>query len=346
MKFNRQNRDATLRSTCQAIGSIGMTWIHQAGGWLAGALLVALAPAAAAQQVTFPPLIKVIVPFPAGASTDLYARKISAQLAQRLQTQIIVDNRPGASGMIGTGDVAKGPKDGSMILFASPSLTTVAATARRPSYNLETDLTPVSLVWEGPIVVAVSTKTDIKTPADLLAAARKPGAISYGTSGIATHGHLGWELFNSTAKVEMLHVPYKGSAQAVTDLGAGNIQVMSGSNSSFSSQVQAGRVRLIAVASAAPNPLLPGLPTLASVVPGYTESSFLAVLVAAGTPAAIVQRLNREINDISASKEIRQLAELDGSSPVAMSPQEVARFLHEDVAKYKRVATDRNIVLE
>lgn len=311
-------------------------------------LLLAFTSMAGAQQPAFPPpLVKIIVPFPPGASTDLFARKMAVQLAARLKTTVIVENRAGGSAMIGTAAVAKGPRDGSMILVTSPSLVTVAATARSMPYDFNTDLTPVSLVWAGPLVVAVSAKTDIKTPGDLVAAARaKPGAISYGTSGIGTHAHLASELFNEAAKIEMRHVPYKGSGQAVVDLNSGTIEMMMGSNSSFTPHVQSGHVRIIGVTSRQPSPLLPGLPTMASVAPGYAVDTFLAVLVAGGTPAAIVQRLNREFNEIAASKEIRDLAQGDGAVPVALSPDEVARRLRGDVAMYKNVASAKNITLE
>ena len=209
------------------------------------------------------------------------------------------------------------------------------------------DLIPVSILGEGPLVIAVSTKTDIKTPADLVAAARaKPDRITHGTGGIGTIAHLAAEMLNDAAKIQLKHIPYRGASLAVTDLAGGTIDAMLAVNTTFASQVKAGRARQIAVTSLQPSSAFPELPTMASVVPGYEVNLWTAVYVPAGTPAALVQRLNREINEIGKSKELRELMLADGAMPVSMTPEQVGARVRESFATWKKLATAKNIVLE
>jgi len=316
-------------------------------GVISALALVSASSPSFAQQATFPGLVKIIVPFPPGASTDIFARTVAPQLAARLGTTVIVENRAGGSSMIGTAAVAKGPRDGSMILLTTPSLVTVAATMRNMPVDVNSELTAVSILNQGPLVVAVSTKTDIKTPAELVAAARaKPGQITYGTSGIGTHANLASELLNDSAKIEMRHIPYKGFAQAVLDLNSGIIDMMMGSNSTFTPHVKSGRVRIIAVTARQPSASFPGVPTMASAVPGFVVDTWAAVFVPTGTPAPIVQRLNRELNEIAANKEMRELSEGDGAVPALLSAEEATRRIRDEIAQYKKVAGARSIVLE
>lgn len=311
-------------------------------------LLVALAPGAFAQQVPIPPLVRIVVPFAAGSSTDAMGRALAAQLSTRLGTNVIVENRAGGSGLIGAGAVAKGPRDGSMLLFTSVSMITAVATLRTASFDPIAELLPVALVGEGPLVVAVSTKTDIKTPADLLAAARaKPDVLTHGTAGVGTLSHLSAEFFNDAAKVQIKHIPYKGAALAVIDLAAGTIDAMFAVNTTLAPQIKAGRVRLIGVTSEQPSPAFPDLPTMRSVAPGYTTTVWTAIFAPTGTPAALVQRLNREIREIVKSdKTMQDIMRFDGVSPGALSPEELARLVRESHATWKAVAAAKNIVLD
>lgn len=168
---------------------------------------------ALAQQVAIPPVMKIIMPFAAGSTTDLFARAIAAQLATRLGNTVVVEVRSGGSSMIGAGAVANGPKDGSMLLITTNSTVTAAATLKSVPFDIKKDLMPIAIVGDGPILVGVSSKTGIKTPADLVAAARaKPGGLTHGTSGVASLPHLTAELFNTAAKVQISHIPYKGGS--------------------------------------------------------------------------------------------------------------------------------------
>lgn len=275
------------------------------------------------------------------------ARAVANQLGKRVGSTIIVENRTGASGMIGASAVAKGPKDGSQILFSSISIFSTAATTRNVPFDVTKDLVPVAFVYEAPMVVAVSAKNEIKTPQDLISAARvKPGRLTHGTGGVGTIAHLAAELLNDAARIELTHVPYKGAALVVPDVISGNVDMMIAVASNFSAQIAAGRMRPIAVTSATPSSAFPGLPTMASAAPGFSVLLWTAVFAPAGTPPAIVQRLNREINEISKSKEVLEIMNADGATPVALSPEEASRRALDSYATWKRLATSRNIVLE
>lgn len=311
-------------------------------------VLVGLMPEAFAQQLPMPPLVRIVVPFAAGSSTDAMGRALAAQLSTRLGTNVIVENRAGGSGLIGASAVAKGPRDGSMLLFTSVSMITAVATLRTASFDPIGELVPVALVGEGPLVVAVSTKTEIKTPADLVAAARaRPDALTHGTAGVGTLSHLSAEFFNDAAKVQIKHIPYKGAALAVIDLAGGTIDAMFAVNTTLAPQIKAGRVRLIGVTSDQPSSAYPDLPTMNSVAPGYNTTVWTAIFAPAGTPVALVQRLNREIREIVKSdKAMQDIMQFDGVAPGALSPEELARLVRESLATWKKIATAKNIVLD
>lgn len=314
-----------------------------------GAILSALAfiAPASAQQAPMPPLVRLVVPFAAGGSTDVLARTVAAQLGQRLGTSVIVDNRAGGGGLIGAAAVAKGPRDGSMLLLSTGSLVTAAATMKAVPLDVKADLLPVSLIGEGPMVVAVSTKTNLKTPADLVAAARaKPGAITYGTAGVGTIGHLTAELLDDAAKIQMTHVPYKGTSLALIDLASGTIDMTVGIYSTLAAQITSGRVRLIGVTSREPNPAFPGLLPVASAVPGFDATTWVAVFAPVGTPPALVQRLNREINEIAKSKEVTDQLRSDGAITTTLTPEEGGARVRASFDTWRKLATAKKIAVE
>jgi tripartite-type tricarboxylate transporter receptor subunit TctC len=302
-------------------------------------------PIALAQEI--PPLLRIVVPFPPGGSNDVIARAIAPQLAKRLGNNVIVENKGGAAGVIGSDAVAKAPRDGSYLLLTSSTFVTTAATQAKLPYDPIAGFVPVAMVAEGPLLVAVPASMPIKSGAALLAAARaKPGALNYGTAGVGSVAHLATELLNGSAKVQMTHVPYKGAANALLDLAAGQINVMISNYSSLVPQIKAGKVRPIAVTSAKPSPAFPDLPPLAQAVPGYAIEIWVTVFAPAGTPMPLVERLNREINQISASPELRTFLDPDGAQPVALAPSAVAERVKEDLAQLKRIAAERKISLD
>ena len=310
------------------------------------AVVTGLAPPAAA-QVAVPRLIKIVVPFSPGASNDVIARAVAPQLARRLDTTVIVENRPGAAGVIGADAVAKAPRDGSVLLLTSSSFLTAAATQPTLPYDALTALAPVGMLGEGPLLLAVSATTPDKSPADLLAAARaKPDELNYGSAGVGSIGHLATEILDVAAGLRMRHVPYKGAANAVIDLASGQIQVMISSYSTLAPLVKAGKVRPLAVTSKAAHPAFPDLPTLAAAVPGYTVDIWVGVFAPAGTPAPLIERLNREINEIATSPELAPILEPDGTVPTALTPAVFAGRVKSELAQWKQIAADRKIVAE
>ncbi len=295
-----------------------------------------------------PATIKLVVPFAPGGSNDVIARAIAPGLAKRLGTTIIIDNKPGAAGSIGADAVAKGPKDGSILLLTSSTLVTSAATMPRTTpFDVNTAFAPLALIGQGPMLLAVSATTPIKTPADFVAAARSnPGAISYGTSGPGSIAHMSSEMLAEAAKIQMLHVPYKGAAPALLDLASGQIQMMVSNYSSIVAQIKAGRVRPLAVTSRTASPSFPDLPPMGNLAPGFSAEIWVAVFAPAGTPATLVQRLNREINEAARQPEVKALLEADGTLPVALPPAEVAARVREDFAAWKKIAVAKNISAE
>ena len=294
-----------------------------------------------------PALMRIVVPFPPGGSNDVIARALAPQLAKRLGNNVIIENKAGAAGVIGSDAVAKAPPDGSQLLLTSSTFLTTAATQAKLPYDPLAALIPVAMVAEGPLLVAVPADKPIKSPADLVAAAKaKPGALNYGTAGVGSLAHLATELLNGAAGIQMTHVPYKGAGPALIDLAAGQIDVMISNYSSLVSQMKSGKVRAIAVTSPKPSPAFPDLPPLAAAVPGYSMDIWVTMFAPAGTPSPLVERLNREINEISASPELRTFLDPDGALPVALSPAAIGAKLRQDLAQLKKIAAERKISMD
>lgn len=310
-------------------------------GALVGLVSVAVAQPAAQK------ILRIVVPFSAGASNDAIARVIAVPLGKRLDSTVIVDNRPGAAGIIGADAVAKSPRDGSTVLLTSSSFLTAAATQPKLPYDPIGAFAPVAVVGQNPSILAVTASAPFKTPAALFATARaRPGELMYGSAGVGSLGHLVTEVMNVSAKVSMRHVPYKGAANAAIDLASGQIQVMMSSYNTLAPFVKSGKVRLIAVTSKAPYPAFPDLPPLIDTVPGFSSETWVGVLAPAGTPASVVARLNQEINDIAATPELKTFLESDGMMAVAMTPAAFSARIRQELAQWRQIATDRKIVME
>jgi len=309
--------------------------------FLLGALL------AASCAWSQPALVRLVVPFPPGGSNDVIARAMAPQLAKRLGTNVIVENKGGAAGVIGSDAVAKAPADGSYLLLTSSTFLTTAATQAKLPYDPIAAFVPVAMVAEGPLLVAVPAEKPIKTPAELVAAARaRPGALNYGTAGVGSLAHHATERRNGAANNQMTHVPYKGAGPALIDLAAGQIDVMISNYSSLVPQMKSGKVRAIAVTSPKPSPAFPDLPPLWAAVPGYAIDIWVTVFAPAGTPAPLVERLNKEINEISASPELRTFLDPDGALPVALTPAAITARLKQELAQLKKIAAERKISLD
>jgi tripartite-type tricarboxylate transporter receptor subunit TctC len=313
----------------------------------AAALAVSFAAVFAAQAQTLPRTIKIVVPFSAGGSNDVIARAIAGPLAQRLGTTVIVENKAGAAGVVGSEYVAKSPKDGSVLLLTSSSFLTAAATQKDLPYDALTAFAPVAMVGRGPMLLVVSATTPYKSLGELVAAAKaKPGALNYGTAGVGSIAHLTTELLDDTAKVQMVHVPYKGAANAAGDLAGGQIQMMISNYSTVAPLMSSGKIRALGVTSAKKHPAFPDLQPIATVAPGFDVDIWVGVFAPAGTPAAIVTRLNQEINAIAASADLKPVLEPDGTLPEAIAPGVFAGKMKDELAQWKKIASDHKIVAE
>jgi tripartite-type tricarboxylate transporter receptor subunit TctC len=259
----------------------------------------------------------------------------------------VVENKAGAAGVVGSDAVAKSPKDGSVLLLTSSSFLTAAATQKELPYDPLAAFVPVAMVGRGPMILVVSATTPYKTPADVVNAARaKPGVLNYGTAGVGSIAHLTTELLDDTAKVSMVHVPYKGAANASTDLAGGQIQVMISNYSTVAPLMKGGKIRGVGVTSAKPHPAFPDMQPVATVAPGFDVDIWVGVFAPAGTPEAVVARLNQEINAIAASPDLAPVLEPDGTLPEAISSAAFAGKIKDELAQWKKIAADHKIVAE
>ena len=310
-------------------------------------LLLAVCATFAVKAQDAPGLMRIVVPFAPGGSNDVIARALAPVLAKRLGNTVIVENKPGAAGVVGAEAVAKAPRDGSHLLLTSSTFLTAAATQPRVPFDALTAFAPVAMIAQGPLLLVVPAGAPFKSASEFLEAARtKPGALNYGTAGVGSVAHLATELLNANAGIRMTHVPYKGAANAVLDLAAGQINVMISGYSSIVPMLKSGKVRALAVTSAKPSPAFPDLPPLATTVPDYEIEVWAGVLATAGTPAALVQRLNREINEISAAPELKVLLDPDGSVPVAMDAAAFGARLRQELGLWKKIAAERQITVD
>jgi tripartite-type tricarboxylate transporter receptor subunit TctC len=304
-----------------------------------GALcLIAFATAAAAQTYPSRPL-RFIVPFPPGGGNDIVGRIVAAKLSEGLGQQVVVDNRGGAGGTIGTEILAKAPPDGHTMLINNISLAVNHTLMKKLPYDTLKDLAPVSLVGRQPNIVVVHPGVPAKSMRELLDLARaKPGQVNYGSGGIGTASHLSTEMLKLMTKVDMTHVPYKGLGPALTDLIGGRIHVIISTMASALPHLKSGKLRPLAVTPAKRSSFFPEVPTMDEAgVKGYEFSTWYGLLVPAGTPKQIVDRLNAETRKALDSPAVREQFGRQGLEPVSSTPAEFAAYLRSEVAKWGKV---------
>jgi len=294
-----------------------------------------------------PKTVRIVVPFSPGGSNDLFARAIGQKLARKFNIAVIVDNRPGAGGAIGTEMVARAEPDGATLLLTSVSFATNAAVQKNLSYDPLKSFAPVALLARGPMLLTVGSTTPYKTTAQYLEAARDAkNQINYGSAGIGSIGHMGGELLNAMAGTQALHVPYKGISNAVSDMIGGNLQMMVTTAASVSGPLKAGNIRPIAVTSLERSSFTPDLPAVSEVVPGFSLDVWWAVLAPAKTPQAIVDMLNAEIRAAGESPEMSELYARESTEAGKLTAAGSATFLAEEIGKWRRLAKDRSITLD
>jgi len=283
--------------------------------------------------------IRIIVPFATGGPADLYARFIGQRLQDALGQPIVVDNRPGAGSIIGTDAVAKAAPDGYTLLLMSNTHTVNETLIPAKPYALLRDFTPITPINYSDLVLVVNPKVAAMSLEDLLKLARaQPGKLSYASSGPGTPYHMAGELFKAMAGVDILHVPYRGSSAARTDVIGGQVDMMFDAVTTMAEQAKAGKVRALGTSGRTRSAVLPATPTIAEAgVPGYEAVIWLGLMAPRGTPAAVVNRLNAEVQKIVRRDDVRDEWGRQGATPMAMGTDEFERFVADDIAKWARI---------
>ena len=306
--------------------------------WVAAALWLALPAVALAQGYPSKP-VRVIVPYPPGGPTDIVARTVSQKLAEQTGQSFVVENRAGAGGNLGAEAVARAQPDGYTLLVATTAHAINPSLFRSMTYQLTKDLAPVSLLTSGPLVIVASPGLPASSVAELIALAKaKPGSLNYASSGNGQSTHLAAELFNSQAGIRMTHLPYKGSAPALADVMAGQASLMFDTMLSAMPHVRSGKLRALAVTSAARSPAAPEVPTVAeSGLPGYEAIAWNGLMVPAGTPAETVARLSALVRTALEQPEVKERFANQGFAAAWMQPDAYGRFLQAEIDKWAAV---------
>jgi tripartite-type tricarboxylate transporter receptor subunit TctC len=315
-------------------------------GCLTLALVLGTGPASAQAWPSKP--ITIVVPFPAGGTTDLITRPIAQKLSEVLKQPVIVDNRGGAGGTIGAGMVARAPADGYTFLVGAVHHTIATTLYKKLPYSFEKDLAPVTVMAFVPNIVVVNPSVPAKNIQELIALAKaKPGGVTYGSAGSGTSHHMAAELFKSMAHVDMQHVPYKGGGPMMQDLVGGQINVAFETAASAVPQIKAGKVRPIAITTAKRSSAMPDLPSVAeSGLPGYDVVTWYGLLAPAGTPKEIVNRMNSEIAKILQTPDMKERIASISSEPGGISPAQFADLIKAETVKWAKVVKDSGATVD
>jgi tripartite-type tricarboxylate transporter receptor subunit TctC len=311
-------------------------------------LVVALLTAAAVAQSYPSRPVRLIIPFPPGGSNDIVGRMIGAQLGDRLTQPVIVDNRTGAGGTIGTDVAAKAPPDGYTLLLVSIAHAFNTAMYKRLPYDPVESFVPVAMLGTGPAVLVVHPSRPVRSVQELTALAKqKPGELNWATAGVGSFQHLASALFRQQAGIDVVYVHYKGGGPAMMDLIAGHADVSMGSLIQMLPHVRSGKLRALGTTGAKRSAVLPDVPTVAEAgVPGYGATNWWGIVAPAGTPPAIIERLHAELAAILTSAETKKRFEAEGAEAVPMSPEEFGRFIQAETAKWARVVKEAGIRAE
>jgi tripartite-type tricarboxylate transporter receptor subunit TctC len=314
---------------------------------IALAIAMGLSPALAEGYPDHP--IKIVVPFAPGGGTDVLARIIAQKLNEKWGQPVVVDNQPGASGGIGTRAVVGAAPDGYTLLMASTGALMAAASSLGGdgAFDVTKYLAPITVAAAPPYLLVVSPKVQAASAADLIRISKdKPESLTFGSSGVGAASHLSGVLFESEAGIRMLHVPYKGTGPGVTDLLAGRIDLMFAPGPVVQSFVQAGQLKAIGVTDNARSQFYPEVPTISeSGLPGYESVGWFGLLAPAKTPPDIVKQLNDAVVSIMQTREFREHLAILGAEPKPQTPEEFARYINADVAKWTKLVKDNNIIL-
>ncbi|HSV59116.1 MAG TPA: tripartite tricarboxylate transporter substrate binding protein [Variovorax sp.] len=308
-------------------------------------MLAALVPALSAQAQTYPAKpIRLIVPFPAGGATDLFARTLSQKMGERLGTTLVVDNKPGAGGAIGSDLAAKAPADGYTLLLATTSTHAIGPSIGKVPYDTVRDFTPIAHVGSAPSIMLVPVNAPVKNVREWIDYAKKnPGKLNYASSGNGTIVQLTAELFKSQAGVFVTHIPYKGTALAMPDLMSGKVDVLFDSLPTGMPFVRDGRLKALGVTSLKRSPLAPELPAVAESLPGFESNTWFGLYGPKALPADVVARINKAANEALADPQLSDKLSSLGIEPVTSTPDQLAKLQAQDAAKWKQIIIDRKI---
>jgi tripartite-type tricarboxylate transporter receptor subunit TctC len=289
--------------------------------------------------------IRFIVPFGAGGPTDVFTRALGEELRKALGQPIIMENRPGAGTIIGTTEVARAAPDGYTLLMISATQTTVETLNPNKSYKLMRDFVPVASLMNSELVLVVPERSPINSLKELIALAKaKPGTLNYGSSGPGSNYHMAGELIKNLAGLDIVHVPYKGSTGARADIISGQIDMMFDSVPTMAPTIEGGRVKALGTSGKARSPILPNVPTIAEAgLAGYDATIWIGVMAPAGTPAEIVDLLNREINKILMRPDVQESWRRQGANTMVMSPQEFGAYIQSEIDRWAKLIKANNI---
>ncbi len=305
---------------------------------LLSAAIVAGAPALAQADYPSKP-VRIVVPFAAGGTTDITARVIADELTKALKQSVVVDNKGGAGGNIGAGEVARSAPDGYTFLMGTPGTQAINQFLYpKMPYDTAKDFAPVSFVVRVPNVLVVNPSVGAKSLAELISVAKaKPGALSYGSPGNGTTGHLSTELFKSGAKIFVTHIPYRGSGPMLVDLMGGQVQMAIDNLPSAMPHIKAGKLIALGVTGEKRSAQLPDVPTIASILPGYAAESWFVLMAPAGTPPAIVNKVSAEVDKILKKPEVIERFKGLGAEPVGGTPEQLGQFITAETRKWSQV---------
>ena len=306
-----------------------------------------LSGAVAAQGYPTKP-VRIVVPFAAGGPADVYARVLGRHMQEPLGQPFVVENRPGGGSVVGTDMVAKAPADGYTLLLMSNTHTVNESLLPKKPFQLMRDFLPISPINYSDLVLVIHSSVGIDSVKRLIAMAKaRPGVLNYASSGPGTPYHMAGELFKSMAQVNIVHVPYKGSSGARTDVLGGQVEMMFDAITTMAPNVQAGRVRALATTGRTRSAVLPNVPTVAEAgVPGYDAVIWLGIMAPTGTPKPVVDRLNAEVRKVLARADIKEGWKKQGAEIMDMSPEKFGEFLRGDIEKWASVVKEAGIKVD
>jgi len=289
--------------------------------------------------------VKIVVPFAAGGPADVYARFVAQRLQEGLGQSFVVDNKPGGGSVIGTDAAARAPADGYTLLMMSNTQTVNETLMRNKPYALMKDFIGVAPVNYSDLVLVIHPKVGINSLAELIKRAREqPGRLNYASSGPGTPYHMAGELLKSMAKIDMVHIPYKGSSGARTDVLGGQVEMMFDAVTTMAEQAKSGKVKALATSGKSRSDVLPDVPTLEEAgLPGYEATIWLGIMAPKGTPADVISKLNAAIAKMVSSTEVRQVWARQGAVPMTMAPAEFNNYIQADITKWERVIQSAGI---